>query len=163
MYIVWVPAYLNLSIHIPTLYPRGLNYNNNMEAFFHNFEIMFILSSEISVFIIICSSRFHNVQKWFSHEFLFHDFFLLIWKWKITMLDDQGYQVSQYKFIECKMWVIFAKCVSWILKCVFKETCRAYLVLGHGGLCVSERSSMIKFHIRTKNGSRLLKQLLLSI
>lgn len=53
--------------------------------FFHNFEIMFILSSEISVFIIICSSRFHNVQKWFSHEFLFHDFFLLIWKWKITM------------------------------------------------------------------------------
>lgn len=55
--------------------------------FFHNFEIMFILSSKISVFIIhvICSSRFHNVQKWFSHEFLFHDFFLLIWKWKITM------------------------------------------------------------------------------
>lgn len=86
MYIVWVLVYLNLSIHIPTLYPRGLNYNNNyMEAFFHNFEIMFILSSEISVFIIICSSRFHNVQKWFSHEFLFHDFFLLIWKWKITM------------------------------------------------------------------------------
>lgn len=85
MYIVWVPAYLNLSIRIPTLYPRGLNYNNNMEAFFHNFEIMLILSSEISVFIIICSSRFHNVQKWFSHEFLFHDFFLLIWKWKITM------------------------------------------------------------------------------
>lgn len=86
MYILWVLVYLNLSIHIPTLYPQGLNYNNNyMEAFFHNFEIMFILSSEISVFIIICSSRFHNVQKWFSHEFLFHDFFLLIWKWKITM------------------------------------------------------------------------------
>lgn len=76
MYIVWVLVYLNLSIHIPTLYPRGLNYNNNyMEAFFHNFEIMFILSSEISVFIIICSLIFHNVQKWFSHEFLFHDFF----------------------------------------------------------------------------------------
>lgn len=86
MYIVWVLVYLNLSMHIPTLYPRGLNYNNNyMDAFFHNFEIMFILSSEVSVFIIICSSRFHNVQKWFSHEFLFHDFFLLIWKWKITM------------------------------------------------------------------------------
>lgn len=86
MYIVWVLVYLIFSMHIPTLYPRGLNYNNNyMEAFFHNFEIMFILSSEISVFIIICSSRFHNVQKWFSHEFLFHDFFLLIWKWKITM------------------------------------------------------------------------------